>query len=161
MKLSDKDKHLIILGAAFVLLGGYVAISRTGAPGTGPSGMPSTSQNPKRGGLSANLTVSRLASANVAAGLDSGVSADVNMLGIDAKGGLTMESMLLHYFHPEGPLPLNPPNQQYTNTKQRYPTVTGTNINTLIHHGYSPLMVPTPRDYSWIVNPPADSYFGG
>lgn len=146
MKLSERDIHIIILGVAFVALGGYVAITHTGAPGTGPS-----NKAPEREkGVRASMNLS-LAS----------VSANVNMLGIDANAGLTPESRLIHFFDPNGGMRLNPPNQQYTNCRHRYPTVSGTNISTLIHHGYSPLMVPSERDYDWMVNPPSDSYFGG
>lgn len=152
MKLSDRDIHIIVLGVAFVALGGYFAISHTGAPNTGPAG-----QSPKFEGVaprhsgptySGNLSMA-------------GMSAEVNMLGIDVKGGLTPETKLIHFFDPHTPLPLNVPGQQYTDTCHRYPTVTGTNISTLIHHGYSPLMVPSSRDYEWMTEPPSESYFGG
>lgn len=147
MKLSRRDLHIIILGVAFLALGGYVAISRTGADNTGPSGMPPASEG-KGPRASMNLSMQSM-------------SADVNMLGINVHGGLTPESKLLHYFDPDTPMPLNPPNQQFTDCKHRYPTLTGSNISTLIHHGYSALMVPSPRDYDWMVNPPSDEFFGG
>lgn len=146
MKLSDRDKHIILLGVVFVALGGYIVVSRTGAAGTGV-----TNKSPRRESIaqaSLNLTVQ-------------GIAADVNMLGIDVNGGFTPESRLLHFFHPNYGMRLNPPDQQYTDTAHRYPTVSGTNISTLIHHGYSPLMCPADQDTAWMVNPPSESYFGG
>lgn len=137
----------MILGVVFIALGGYVAVSRTGASNTGPSGMPSVSEG-KGPRASLNLSMQSM-------------SAEVNMLGIDAQGGLTPESRLIHYFDPGAPMPLNPPNQQFTDCRHRYPTITGTNISTLIHHGYTPLMIPSKRDYDWMVDPPSESYFGG
>lgn len=147
MKLSDRDIHLIVIGVAFVALGGYIAVSRTGAVNTGPSGKAPTNEAK---GLTASLNLSMAS-----------MSANVNMLGLDVKGGLTPETKLIHFFDPKSPLGINPPNQQFTDTKHRYPTVTGTNISTLIHHGYSPLMVPSERDYAWMVDPPSESIFGG
>lgn len=147
MKLSSRELHILVLGLAFVALGGYVTISRTGAANTGPSGQAPASEG-KGPRATMNLSMQSM-------------SAQVNMLGLDVHGGLTPESKLLHFFDPGAPMPLNPPNQQFTDCRHRYPTITGTNISTLIHHGYSPLMVPSPRDYDWIVDPPSDEYFGG
>lgn len=139
---------MLVLGAAFLLLGGYIIVTYTGAPSTGPSGMA-----PETEGISpsAKLNVSMVS-----------MSAEVNMLGIDVKGGLTPETQLLHFFDPDGQgSHRNPPNQQFTDTKHRYPTLTGTNISTLIHHGYDPMLCPSKRDYDWIVNPPSEDHLGG
>lgn len=147
MKLSERDKHIILLGVVFVALGGYIVVSRTGSSGTGPSGMAPVSEG-------------NLFQASVNADF-SGVALGVSMLGIDVNGGITPEARLMHFFDPGQAVPPNPPNQQYTTPRHRYPTVSGTNISTLIHHGYSPLMVPSPRDNDWMWNPPTESYFGG
>lgn len=145
MKLNDRDKGIILLGVVFVAFGGYVSIRATTRAGN-PSGLAPASEGRGRQIASADLNVSTQS-----------LSGEANVLGIDAKGGLTMESTLLHFFHPDGPMsPTNPPNQSYVYLKHRYPNVTGTNINTLIHKGYSPLMVPAPQDYDWMVNPPSE-----
>lgn len=42
------------------------------------------------------------------------------------------------------------------NLPHRYPTVTGGNITSLIHHGLEPLRKRAPRDSRWIECPPAE-----
>lgn len=143
--MTERQKHLLILGVAFVAAGGYIAVSWTGWPNTGPSNKaPSNEGEGQRtlvdAGLSAGTT---------------GIRANANFLGLTAEGGFTQESRLMHFFVPNGPMPVNPPNIQYTNTKHRYPTVTGTNINTLIHRGMQPLAIPS-GDPDWMSNPPSE-----
>lgn len=150
-RLSGRDLHIVILGVAFVALGGYVAVSRSSTYATDMTG-----QAPESEGHAPRSIAE--ASANLGV---QGLSANVNMLGITAQGGFTPQTKLLHFFDPDTPVPPNPPNQQYTDSRHRYPTVSGTNISTLIHHGYSPMMCPNPRDGQWMVNPPSESYFGG
>jgi hypothetical protein len=47
-------------------------------------------------------------------------------------------------------------NQQLGFTPHRYPTITGGNVTSLIHHGLSPLRKPAPEDAKWITRPPAE-----
>lgn len=47
-------------------------------------------------------------------------------------------------------------NQQLGYTPHRYPNVTGGNISTLIHYGFSQLRLPSPMDDSWRTRPPAE-----
>ena len=46
--------------------------------------------------------------------------------------------------------------QGMTWTPHRYPTVTGGNISTLIHRGFSQLRQKAPQDDKWITRPPSN-----
>lgn len=144
MKLSHRDMTIGVVGFLVVGLGVRYAMDRTGANGTNSAG---------------HAPLEESSAASFGSFATQGISAPVNMLGI-GPNGFTDETRLLHFFHPESPLPLRPQGQSYVSLKHRYPTVSGTNISTLIHRGYSPMMVPTPRDYDWLVNPPTESMFG-
>lgn len=50
-------------------------------------------------------------------------------------------------------------NQQLQYTPHRYPNVTGGNISTVIHYGFSQLRRPAPQDAKWITRPPAEVQF--
>lgn len=136
MKLSTREWVLVGAGILAVSYGTWKAMYSTGHPETNANG-----EAPVRESVAV------------------GVNAAPNMLGI-GPNGFTDETRLLHFFHPDHHL-VNDTGIEYVNLKHRYPTVTGTNISTLIHRGYSPLMVPSQRDYDWLVDPPADSEFGG
>jgi hypothetical protein len=47
-------------------------------------------------------------------------------------------------------------NQVLGFTPHRYPIQIGGNINTLVHHGLSPLKKKAPMDNKWITRPPAE-----
>lgn len=142
--LSNKQIALAVAGGAILMAAVYSTIQRTGAPGTGPSGK------------APRIDSAAQASGNIAL---QGLSAPVNMLGISTDGGFTWESRLLHFFDPDSGH-VNPGDCDYGHyVRHRYPTISGTNISTLIHKGYSPLMVPSTRDYDWITCPPADAEF--
>jgi len=47
-------------------------------------------------------------------------------------------------------------NQELVFTPHRYPNVTGGNISTLIHQGFSALRLPAPQDNKWITCPPGE-----
>lgn len=119
-------------------------MEKTGAPGTDSGGM--VPRHEVGTASSPHLTVQ-------------GLSADVNMLGISSDGSLSWASRLLHTFHPIDHIAPEADYKHYV--RHRYPTITGTNVNTLIHHGYSAMMVPSNRDYDWYVRPPADDEFAG
>lgn len=141
MELSRRDVSLIVAGAAIVGAGVILAMNRTGAPGTDSSGLA-----PRTESVDMNLGMASM-------------STGVNMLGFESNGELSWASRLLHTFHPNDHIA---PHCDYKNyVRHRYPVITGTNVNTLIHHGYSPLMVPSPRDYDWFTRPPADDEFSG
>jgi hypothetical protein len=149
-KLTPKDWVILVIGAAIVGGGVYFTIGRTGAPGTDSAGM---APHKEASLASASLNLSTV-------GLDAKISA----LGINADGGFTTETKLLHFFNPDPGFPVHLPLADRTylkNLPHRYPTVSGTNISTLIHRGYSPLMVPAKRDYAWLVNPPSEAEFEG
>lgn len=46
--------------------------------------------------------------------------------------------------------------QGVTYTPHRYPNVTGGNITTLIHRGFSQLRQKAPQDSKWITRPPSE-----
>jgi len=46
--------------------------------------------------------------------------------------------------------------QNLVKSRHRYPTVTGGNISTLIHRGFSQLRLPAPQDRKWMECPPAE-----
>jgi hypothetical protein len=48
-------------------------------------------------------------------------------------------------------------NQGVAYTRHRYPTVTGGNISSLIHHGLDQLRQPAPADDKWITRPPENA----
>lgn len=133
-----------IIGIVILAVGVRFVIERTGHDGTDSAG---------------HAPLEESSTASVGSFVTASLSAPINMLGI-GPGGLRDESKLLHFFHPESRFVPQVSGQDYVDTRHRYPTVTGTNISTLIHRGYSPLMVPTKKDYDWLVNPPTESMFG-
>lgn len=58
----------------------------------------------------------------------------------------------VHYFHPNYCVP----GQTQIFTAHRYPTISGGNITTLIHHGMDPLKRRAPQDDDWRIRPPAE-----
>jgi len=148
MKITPKQWAILLVGLAVVGGGVYFTISKTGAPGTDSAGMAPEREDIASGKLNVSMQ---------------GINADISALGISADGGFTMETKLLHFFNPDPAFPVHLPlgDREYKCLPHRYPNVTGTNISTLIHKGYSALMVPAPRDYAWMVNPPTDAEFNG
>lgn len=137
-------REWVAYGALGLLLAGvYATMRRTGGPGTDSAGLVPRHEN-------GNSSITSLSV---------GMSSPVNMLGIDSDGSLSWSSRLLHTFHPLDHLSSHADYKHYV--RHRYPTITGTNINTLIHRGYSPLMVPSNRDYDWFTRPPGDDEFSG
>jgi hypothetical protein len=57
-----------------------------------------------------------------------------------------------HYFHPN----YSVPGQTQIFMNQRYPTISGHNISTLIHQGLSALNRPAPQDDDWRIRPPGE-----
>lgn len=57
-----------------------------------------------------------------------------------------------HYFHPNYCVP----GQTQIFLPHRYPSVSGGNISTLIHHGMDRLARRAPQDSDWIERPPAE-----
>lgn len=140
MELTHKQFVLAIAGALIVGAGVFYTIGKTGAPGTDAAGKSPDTENPDL-----KLFI--------------GMSSPLNMLGVDPDGSLSWSSRLLHTFHPIDHVAPDCDYKVYL--QHRYPTITGTNVNTLIHHGYSPLMVPSSRDYDWFTRPPGDDEFAG
>jgi len=143
VKLTPTDWGLIAVGAAVLGAGVYFTATQVNHPGAYPSGY-----QPERQTLtdtSLNLSLQ-------------GIAVNAEALGIDVQGGLTLHSKLLHFFVPDAPTTgyCNPPNQQFTDTRQRYPQVSGCNISTLVHHGMGPLFAPNKHDKAWISTPPAE-----
>jgi hypothetical protein len=141
MELSQRDVTLIVAGAVIVGAGVILALNYTGEPGTDSAG-----EAPRNEAKDMSLPMA-------------GISSGVNMLGIEANGSLSWASRLMHTFHP---LDHIAPHMDYKHyVRHRYPTISGTNVNTLIHRGYSPMMVPSSADYDWYVRPPSDDEFSG
>lgn len=140
MELSEREQKMIGIGGIAILALVWIAFRRTGGPGTTSNG-----EAPSREKLNPAMQ---------------SMSGSGHLLGITPDGGFTRESKFLHFFDPDGGT-LQPDCDYAHHVRHRYPTISGTNISTLIHHGYSPLMVPSKRDYDWFVNPPADQEFAG
>lgn len=144
MKLDSKQWTIVLTGVLILGVAVHYAMENTGAPGTDSGGK--VPRHESGTATSPSLTVQA-------------VSADVNMLGVDSDGSLSWASRLLHTFHPIDHIAPDVDYKHYV--RHRYPTVTGTNISTLIHRGYSAMMVPSNRDYDYFVRPPADDEFTG
>lgn len=141
MTLSPRDWGIIAVGAVFVGTGVYFTVTRVNHPGVYPSGYQPERQTLTDASLNLSLQ---------------GIAVDASALGINAQGGLTFGSRVAHFFEPSAACCPNPPNQQYTDTRQRYPQVSGCNISALVHHGMAPLYAPNKHDKAWMTAPPAE-----
>lgn len=63
--------------------------------------------------------------------------------------------------HPDYPLFCQPEQHHagYVYTPHRYPRVTGGEISSAIHHGFSSMRVPNVADVQWLVAPPSEVMF--
>lgn len=140
--LSRKEWAWLAAGIAIVGAGLYAVNTRIGGPNTGPSG-----RAPREEAIAPAVILG---------------SSGSNMLGISNTGAMTYGSCLSHLFHPFSDFGHASPGSDYQHhVRVRYPTVPGSNISTLIHYGYSPMLMPSARDYDWFTNPPADIEFAG
>lgn len=142
MELSDRDRKLIGVGAAVLLIGAWLTFRKTGGPGTNSNG-----EAPAKEQYQSPVMQS--------------MNGPGSMLGLTPEGNLSWYSVFLHFFDPWNGVPCANRDDYGFHVRLKYPTVSGTNVNTLIHHGYSPLMVPSVQDYAWYVRPPADDEFVG